>query len=449
MPKFLKRYADSLRDHLFIYITFHSAAVVLLTIVFGACSMYSVSTSGASTRIVGGNQTTVSAWPSIVSLVMRKDWNGKTVHSSYWGHYCTGTLLTKQYVITAKHCLLYGPLEGQYDILIGRSNLLQNNQGERIQSMRSYIFPGWDPNKDEYNDLAGDWGIVRLSRPARRGKPLGLHRLGGSVPEGALMSIAGWGFTEKGRPSQLQEAQVPRMNDEYCQAFYPRTYHWHHYHFVPGYQMCAGYPGGGADSCMGDSGGPLMYQGDLVGVVSWGPYMCGSGEPGVYVRTDKWKRKIRKAIRILQKQPRIPEEPPVKEKRGWKPRFYVEWAVTSGEKRNGVFEHSVSVSGNRPIFDAQISHKNGEPLCRLNSDLFNRDENLSAIPDDRCSSRMEMDVVPGRETVIWSGWSPRGCPIVVLDAKVGGRKFHREYRSCETPELAEADKPFFRKGSSP
>lgn len=58
-------------------------------------------------------------------------------------------------------------------------------------------------------------------------------------------------------------------------------------------QMCAGGGVDHADSCRGDSGGPLQAQGIVddhpkiiqYGVVSFGPKSCGiKGVPGVYTR---------------------------------------------------------------------------------------------------------------------------------------------------------------------
>jgi len=48
--------------------------------------------------------------------------------------------------------------------------------------------------------------------------------------------------------------------------------------------VCAGVPGGGKDSCNGDSGGALVVKksGKQVGIVSWGIGCAKPDFPGVY-----------------------------------------------------------------------------------------------------------------------------------------------------------------------
>lgn len=53
--------------------------------------------------------------------------------------------------------------------------------------------------------------------------------------------------------------------------------------------VCAGE--GGKDVCNGDSGGPLLVNSKVFGVVSFGVDGCGKGEPGIFASipaTREW-----------------------------------------------------------------------------------------------------------------------------------------------------------------
>lgn len=52
--------------------------------------------------------------------------------------------------------------------------------------------------------------------------------------------------------------------------------------------FCAGYGEGGIDSCQGDSGGPIVYNGTLLGLVSWGHGCARANAPGVYTKVANY-----------------------------------------------------------------------------------------------------------------------------------------------------------------
>jgi len=80
---------------------------------------------------------------------------------------------------------------------------------------------------------------------------------------------------------------------------------WYGNAFHPPLMMCAGYKGGGKDTCGGDSGGPLnclsLKDGRwrLAGVTSWGTVCASAKRPGVYVRIPSLLKWIRNYTRRM------------------------------------------------------------------------------------------------------------------------------------------------------
>jgi len=110
--------------------------------------------------------------------------------------------------------------------------------------------------------------------------------------------VAGWGDTNRPVPPSLQEVELGVISNKACADNY--GYNGHGNVSVASNikitesKLCAVVPGGGKDSCSGDSGGPLMVtNGDgetpgqnyyQIGVVSHG-YRCGLPDyPGIYSR---------------------------------------------------------------------------------------------------------------------------------------------------------------------
>lgn len=279
-----------------------------------------------SPRVIDGTPTANKQWPFLVGLAIRRDNRGKPIASGYWGQFCGGVLLTRRWVLTADHCVTDMD-DRNLDVLVGRTNLARANQGERIPALVSVL------NNRVHIPLlsANDYALIRLSRPARKGKPLGLRRLG-KVISGAQARVAGWGLDRLDIPTSLQEGSVPVWQDDACRAAY--------YDRVIGPQVhtpsmfCAGYLEGGQDSCQGDSGGPLMQNRKLVGLVSWGIGCGEAGYPGVYTRVSgarKWiNRWVRNTMGVNWKREQRLINPPkrsIRERPGWKAPLIVEWSL--------------------------------------------------------------------------------------------------------------------------
>jgi secreted trypsin-like serine protease len=141
------------------------------------------------------------------------------------------------------------------------------------------------------NDIA----LIRLSRDCDYNnfvKPICLpttKNLRQTDLDGAFI-VSGWGRSENAPKSNIKLwAEVGITKLETCRSMLPSKNLW-------AKQVCAG-GGNGANSCKGDSGGPLMKIGIeseqyffyAAGVESFGPDLCGSqNRPGVYTKVSEY-----------------------------------------------------------------------------------------------------------------------------------------------------------------
>ncbi|XP_060031233.1 kallikrein-13 isoform X2 [Erinaceus europaeus] len=110
-----------------------------------------------------------------------------------------------------------------------------------------------------------------------------------SLPRQARPGACG-GWRGVSYPQTLQCVNIQLRSDEECHQVYPGK--------ITPNMLCAGTDEGGKDSCEGDSGGPLICNGTLHGIISWGDFPCGQpSRPGVYTRVSRYVQWIRDTIR--------------------------------------------------------------------------------------------------------------------------------------------------------
>lgn len=146
----------------------------------------------------------------------------------------------------------------------------------------------------KYNSSIFDYDIavirVKNSFNLKHGESLKAVRLptqGMPLLENEDTTALGWGITESGRESSiLLKSTLPLMEDKECNSFWSiRTNR----------MICAGVRG--VDPCSGDSGGPLIFRGLQIGIISSGVMDCGSGIPSLF--TSLTHPEIRQFIRDL------------------------------------------------------------------------------------------------------------------------------------------------------
>ncbi|KAG1711578.1 hypothetical protein DVH05_008827 [Phytophthora capsici] len=215
--------------------------------------------SNQESRIYGGSEADVDQYPFIASL--RFDPDGKT--------FCGGTLVASQFILTAGHCIktnlgqIYASLGSKFSSGAGPGST------EVIKVVEGYRHPLYNNDKHLY-----DVGLLKLETPSSQ-KTAPLCAADGSDNKvGTMATVLGWGLTEDRKGSfTLQEVNVGIISNSECNKKYRNR--------ITEGMICAG-NGNGKDSCNGDSGGPLLANDVLVGLVSWGG-KCGS-KAGVYTR---------------------------------------------------------------------------------------------------------------------------------------------------------------------
>jgi len=188
-------------------------------------------------------------------------------------HFCGGSLVREDYVITAAHCV-QGDSPSQVKVKIGLHNV-NGTQGSITKSVSQIII---HPSYSNWS-LNNDYAILRLSSPITNFEPIQLCTDTSHDEEPVMATTMGWGATQSGGwgSNILLEVDVPI--DDSCGNYSNSD--------ITNHMVCAGYSGGGYDSCQGDSGGPLIMTNsdgeyELIGIVSWGYGCAEPGYPGVY-----------------------------------------------------------------------------------------------------------------------------------------------------------------------
>ncbi|MDX2111337.1 MAG: serine protease [Verrucomicrobiota bacterium] len=193
---------------------------------------------GHEPMIIGGQPE--NNYGPMVALVRREEPDAAKAH------FCGGTLIDKEWVLTAAHCLI-GMDITSLQVVIGDPYL--DRASVRRDVLEAYMHPNY-----VLPDVSGDIALIHLAQPYIATVPAVINENASLVRPGVLAKTYGWGYTneEGGHQAQLMKANLPIQSpvESALSCALNRECYYD--------ELVLGNGTGTPTTCSGDSGGPLL-----------------------------------------------------------------------------------------------------------------------------------------------------------------------------------------------
>lgn len=256
--------------------------VIILAIVgvcFAADEFDSVSSDlkvadiGRGGRIVNGSPALANQFPH-QALVF--------ILTGQGSFQCGGSLISQDWVLSAAHCII-GAVQVQ--VLLGSTNrnaMPVKRYGAQIVRLGSY-----NPST-----LRDDISLIKFSQPVSftaNVKAIQLPALSqaSATLQNEILTVSGFGLTTSNQvATNLQYTRVIGISNTECRSIYGSM-------IISSILCTRGYPNTNAGSCSGDSGGPLIKDSAVYGIVSFGAAQsCTAGLPQGFTRVGSYVKWI-------------------------------------------------------------------------------------------------------------------------------------------------------------
>ncbi|XP_070506854.1 chymotrypsin-1-like [Chironomus tepperi] len=169
-------------------------------------------------RIVGGEESPVH-YPYQISLQMSSRGGGAGLFfflqpKSNWSHFCGGSVLNEDYIVTAAHCIK-GFNTSKMSVLAGTNDLRKENEGSRHLIDGCVIHP-------EYVELNNsDVAVCKLKTPFVFNDNIAPIALDKTYVEKEECLLTGWGYRSMIRgmslpTNKLHRIKLPTITNQEC-----------------------------------------------------------------------------------------------------------------------------------------------------------------------------------------------------------------------------------------
>ncbi|XP_019752170.1 serine protease 57-like isoform X1 [Hippocampus comes] len=238
-------------------------AIILLLLLFVLNAAFSGFSGADGTQIVGGGDAPPHSRPYMASLQFRGQ------------HFCGGSLIREDFVLTAAHCRIARAMT----VVLGIDSLEGNETTKQVfTTIRNIPHPSYDGHQNDIMLLQLN-GSATLTDEVQLIVPKS-----GRLGRRSRCITAGWGDIGDNNtlPNTLQEVNVTLLSLRACRRRWGRVP-------IVSTMVCGTGSRFFQGFCSGDSGGPLICNGEAAGVVSFSGRRCGNPRtPDVYTRVSSF-----------------------------------------------------------------------------------------------------------------------------------------------------------------